>query len=81
MEFVDVLGYIAGLLTTLTFLPQVIKTVKEKSAKDVALNMFLIVATNQVLWVIYGVLKKRPGDYFDQCTDISIIIDDDLPET
>ncbi|ULT43778.1 SemiSWEET family transporter [Niabella defluvii] len=58
MEFVDVLGYIAGLLTTLTFLPQVIKTVKEKSAKDVALNMFLIAATNQVLWVIYGVLKK-----------------------
>ena len=58
MEFVDVLGYVAGLLTTLTFLPQVIKTVKEKSAKDVSLNMFLIAATNQVLWVIYGVLKK-----------------------
>jgi len=58
MEFVDVLGYIAGLLTTLTFLPQVIKTVKEKSAKDVSLNMFLIAATNQVLWVIYGALKK-----------------------
>jgi MtN3 and saliva related transmembrane protein len=58
MEFVDVLGYVAGLLTTLTFLPQVIKTVKERSAKDVSLNMFLIAAANQVLWVIYGVLKK-----------------------
>jgi MtN3 and saliva related transmembrane protein len=58
MEFVDILGYVAGLLTTLTFLPQVIKTVKEKSAKDVSLNMFLIAAANQVLWVIYGVLKK-----------------------
>ncbi|MCH5600441.1 SemiSWEET family sugar transporter [Niabella ginsengisoli] len=58
MEFVDALGYTAGLLTTLTFLPQVIKTVKEKSAKDVALNMFLIAAANQILWIIYGVLKN-----------------------
>ncbi len=58
MEFVDILGYVAGLLTTLTFLPQVIKTVKEKSAKDVSLNMFLIAAANQVLWIIYGVLRE-----------------------
>lgn len=58
MEFVDILGYVAGLLTTLTFLPQVIKTVKERSAKDVSLNMFLIAAANQVLWIIYGVLRE-----------------------
>lgn len=57
MTLVDFLGYTAGLLTTLTFLPQVIKTVKEKSAKDISLAMFLIAATNQVLWIGYGVLK------------------------
>lgn len=58
MEFVDILGYVAGLLTTLTFLPQVLKTVKEKSARDVSLTMFLIAAANQVLWIIYGVLRQ-----------------------
>ncbi|HOZ84379.1 MAG TPA: SemiSWEET transporter [Niabella sp.] len=58
MAFVDILGYTAGLLTTLTFLPQVIKTVKDKSAKDISLAMFLIAATNQVLWIGYGVLKE-----------------------
>lgn len=58
MAFVDVLGYTAGLLTTLTFLPQVLKTVREKSAKDVSLNMFLIAAANQVLWIGYGILKN-----------------------
>ena len=60
MNFIDGLGYTAGLLTTLTFLPQVIKTVKEKSARDVSLNMFLIAAANQILWIIYGVLKGDP---------------------
>jgi MtN3 and saliva related transmembrane protein len=56
MAFVDILGYTAGAITSLTFLPQVIKTWKEKSAKDIALNMFLIAATNEVLWIVYGVL-------------------------
>ncbi|GAB3426617.1 SemiSWEET family sugar transporter [Niabella aquatica] len=58
MNAVEMLGYTAGALTTLTFLPQVIKTVKEKSAKDVSLNMFLIAAANQVLWIIYGALQQ-----------------------
>ncbi|MBZ4189935.1 SemiSWEET family sugar transporter [Niabella beijingensis] len=55
---VDILGYIAGAITTLTFLPQVIKTIREKSVKDISLMMFVIAAVNEILWVIYGVLKS-----------------------
>lgn len=58
MEFVDILGYSAGFITTLTFLPQVIKTWKEKSARDVSLMMFIIAAVNEVMWIAYGVLKN-----------------------
>lgn len=58
MDGIDILGYAAGAITTLTFLPQVIKTYKEKSAKDVSLNMFLIAAINEVMWIIYGALKS-----------------------
>lgn len=56
MSFVDVLGYAAGAVTTLIFLPQVIKTWKEKSAKDISLLMFVIAAINDVMWIVYGVL-------------------------
>ena len=42
MTGVDILGYSAGAITSLTFLPQVIKTWKEKSAKDISLLMFLL---------------------------------------
>lgn len=59
MAFVDILGYSAGAITSLTFLPQVIKTWREKSAKDISLMMFLIAAINEVMWIWYGVLLNN----------------------
>jgi MtN3 and saliva related transmembrane protein len=56
MTGVDILGYSAGAITSLTFLPQVIKTWKVKSAKDISLLMFVIAAVNEVMWVVYGAL-------------------------
>jgi MtN3 and saliva related transmembrane protein len=56
MSGVDILGTVAGIITTLTFLPQVIKTWRDKSAKDISLMMFLIAATNEIMWIAYGAL-------------------------
>ena len=56
MPFVDILGYTAGAVTSLTFLPQVIKTWKEKTARDISLMMFVIAAVNETMWIVYGVL-------------------------
>jgi MtN3 and saliva related transmembrane protein len=56
MNGVDILGYAAGAITSLTFLPQVIKTWKDRSAKDVSLMMFIIAAINEVMWIVYGAL-------------------------
>lgn len=56
MSGVDILGYSAGAITSLTFLPQVIKTWKLKSARDISLLMFLIAALNEIMWIIYGAL-------------------------
>jgi MtN3 and saliva related transmembrane protein len=59
MTGVDILGYSAGAITSLTFLPQVIKTWKEKSAKDISLLMFVIAAVNEVMWIVYGALLNN----------------------
>lgn len=56
MSAVHFLGYAAGAITTLTFLPQVIKTWRMKSAEGVSLLMFIIAAANEVLWIFYGAL-------------------------
>ena len=57
MTGVDILGYSACAVTALTFLPQVLKTWKEKSAKNVSLMMFVIAFVNEVMWIAYGVMR------------------------
>jgi MtN3 and saliva related transmembrane protein len=52
----EIVGLIAGALSCTTFLPQVIKTWKSKSTKDVSLNMFLIATAGTSLWLLYGIL-------------------------
>ncbi|MCW6037839.1 SemiSWEET transporter [Spirulina subsalsa FACHB-351] len=51
-------GLLAGTLTTISFLPQVLKTWKSKSAKDISLGMFLTFCLGVVLWIIYGVAVR-----------------------
>lgn len=53
-QFINVLGLIAGTLTTIAFLPQLLKTWKSKSAKDVSLVMMITFSVGIFLWIIYG---------------------------
>ncbi len=50
------LRLLAGTLTTIAFLPQLIRTWQTKSTKDISLGMFLIFTGGVLLWLIYGVL-------------------------
>ena len=54
MNFITLLGLLAGTLTTISFLPQVIKTWKSKSVEDISLGMFLTFCSGVFLWIIYG---------------------------
>ncbi|MEY3324538.1 MAG: hypothetical protein RL316_1138 [Bacteroidota bacterium] len=54
MNAAEILGYAAGAVTAFTFLPQVIKTWREQSAKDISLTMFLIAFINEIMWLVYG---------------------------
>jgi MtN3 and saliva related transmembrane protein len=56
MEINDIIGAAAGTLTTISFLPQVIKTWQSRSAKDISLGMFLLFSLGVLLWLIYGVM-------------------------
>ena len=53
MAPIEILGYIAGTMSSLVFLPQVIKTWKTKSANDISLVMFLFATASVVLWLVY----------------------------
>ena len=53
------LGYSAGFCTTAAFLPQVIRSVRTRSTKDISLFMLVLFATGLILWTIYGICEDR----------------------
>jgi MtN3 and saliva related transmembrane protein len=53
-----ILGLMAGGLTTISFVPQMIKTWQTRSAKDVSFLMLITFISGIFLWLIYGVLRQ-----------------------
>ena len=54
MNAVQILGLLAGSLTTAAFVPQVVKTWKSRSAKDLSLGMFTFFCLGVAMWLAYG---------------------------
>ena len=59
MDIATVIGLAAGLLTTLSLVPQVQKIWKTKSAKDVSRRMFIAFCIGVALWLVYGILQQE----------------------
>jgi len=54
MEFIEVMGLLGALLSSLTFIPQVVRTWQIKSAGDLSMGMLLIVFSSTIVWLVYG---------------------------
>ena len=50
----DLLGIVAGTLTTLSFVPQLLRIVRTRSADDISWGMFSVFALGTTLWMIWG---------------------------
>jgi len=61
MEFI---GYIAGTLTLIAYLPQTIKVIRTRHTKDLSLATFVIIGVSAVLWTIYGLSNDQPAIWF-----------------
>jgi MtN3 and saliva related transmembrane protein len=53
-HYIEAVGLAAGCLTTAAFVPQVIKTWRLRSARDVSLGMYLMFMSGVSLWLAYG---------------------------
>jgi MtN3 and saliva related transmembrane protein len=58
MAYVTLVGLVAGFLTTVSFLPQVVRTWKTGSTKDISLGTYVIYVTGILLWLIYGLMLR-----------------------
>ncbi|MFZ4769966.1 MAG: SemiSWEET transporter [Ferruginibacter sp.] len=58
MDYIKLLGLAAGTISSITFLPQVIRIWKTKSAKDLSLNMLALLILGVSMWLTYGIMVK-----------------------
>ena len=54
---IDFIGYAAATCTTISFLPQLIRVVKLRTARDISLGMFSIFSAGTAMWLTYGLLS------------------------
>lgn len=52
----DILGYLAAVLTTCAFVPQVVKTWRTRSARDLSIWWLLLFTTGVGCWLVYSVM-------------------------
>ena len=50
----EIIGTIAAILTTASFLPQVFKTIKSKDTESISFYMYLMFVSGVFCWIIYG---------------------------
>ncbi len=56
----EMLGYLAGALTTVSLVPQVIQVYRTRSTQDVSLGMFLLFSLGVLAWLLYGLWIDSP---------------------
>ena len=55
----NTIGLLAGIFTTGSLLPQLIKTVRTGNVKDISLLMYVFLTIGVFLWFIYGIMLKE----------------------
>ena len=60
-KLIEVVGALAGVMTTASFLPQVIEIRRTGDTSGLSLTMYIVFVTGVALWIAYGVCKKSPS--------------------
>lgn len=55
----EFIGYLAAMLTTLSFLPQAIMTIKTRDTGSLSLGMYSMFTLGVLMWLIYGVYLRN----------------------
>lgn len=57
----DLIGYLAATLTTASFLPQAVLTLKTRDTEALSLGMYSLFTSGVLLWLVYGIYLSNPA--------------------
>ena len=56
MQTTDIIGSLAAIMTTVSFMPQVLHTLRTKDVSGISLSMYSVFTVGVSLWLVYGIL-------------------------
>lgn len=59
MSATEMIGLVAGVLSTGSFVPQVVKTLKTKDVSGISLFMYIAFCSGVFLWLVYGIINQQ----------------------
>ncbi|MBF0493844.1 MAG: SemiSWEET transporter [Candidatus Omnitrophica bacterium] len=59
LSHLEILGIAAGTCTTVSLLPQIIKIIRTKHARDISIGMYILFTAGVILWLIYGLISNQ----------------------
>jgi MtN3 and saliva related transmembrane protein len=69
---IDDLGYAAALLTTAAYVPQLVRVLRLRSARDISLPTFMMFAVGVIFWLLYGLYTgSRP---IIACNSVTLVL-------
>lgn len=74
MRGINILGFVAGTLTTLSFLPQVHKAWTSRRCDDLSLGMLLAFGSGVLLWMIYGLWLRAAPIILANAVTLALIV-------
>jgi MtN3 and saliva related transmembrane protein len=72
MNLIDLIGTLAAILTTLSFLPQALHTFRTKDVKGISLIMYSAFTSGVALWLVYGLLLKAWPIVIANCITLAL---------
>jgi len=59
LDSIELMGILAGTMTTISFVPQVIQIIKTKNVDGISLIMYIVFTFGVLLWTLYGVARTQ----------------------
>lgn len=57
-ELTDIIGVVGGLFGVISFIPQILTLIKNRSSRNISIAMYFFLLSCQLIWLVYGIVKK-----------------------
>jgi MtN3 and saliva related transmembrane protein len=72
MNLIDLIGTIAAILTTASFLPQALHTFRTKDVRGISLGMYSVFTLGVAMWLVYGLLLNAWPVVIANCVTLAL---------